>query len=115
MHYDIRYGGDVRALKIVCIQSTQPCGPRSNMDFTCYIWCTFDYYCANYAVIVLPSQTSGDMIQYVRSYKLKYVVRLLGFVDSAYALIGTLARIIISAVLNLTGVGALFAINHPPF
>ena len=34
LHYVIRYGGDVRALEIVCIQSTQPCGPRSNMDFT---------------------------------------------------------------------------------
>jgi hypothetical protein len=41
------------------------------------------------------------------------VVRRIGFVDSAYALIGTLARIIISAVLNLTGVGALFAVKHP--
>ena len=33
----IHYGVDVRALKIVCIRSTQPCGPRSNMDFTYYI------------------------------------------------------------------------------
>ena len=29
----------------------------------------FNYYCANYAVIVLPSQTSGDMIFHVRSYQ----------------------------------------------
>jgi len=41
------------------------------------------------------------------------VVRLLGFVDGVYALIGTLARIIISAVLELTGVAALFAVKHP--
>ena len=47
IHYVIRNGVEVRALKVVCIQSTQPCGPRSNMDFTCYIWSTFDYYCAN--------------------------------------------------------------------
>jgi hypothetical protein len=40
------------------------------------------------------------------------MVRLLGFVDGAYALIGTLARIKISAVLNLTGVGALFAVKY---
>ena len=39
------------------------------MDFTCYILSTYDYYCANYAVIVLPSQTSGDKIVYVRSYQ----------------------------------------------
>ena len=69
LQYVIRYGVDVRALKIVCIQITQSCGPRSNMVFTCYIWSTFDYYCANYAVILLPSQTSGDMIVYVRSYQ----------------------------------------------
>jgi len=39
-------------------------------------------------------------------------VRLLGFVDSANAFIGTLARIIISAVLNLTGVGVLCCKTH---
>jgi hypothetical protein len=69
IQYVIRYGVEVRALKIVCIQCTQPCGRRCNMDFTCYIWSTFDYYCADYAVIVLPSQTSGDKIVYVRIYQ----------------------------------------------
>ena len=39
------------------------------MDFTYYIWSTFEYYCANYAVIVPPSQTSGNKIVYVRSYQ----------------------------------------------
>ena len=34
-------------------------------------------------------------------------MRILGFVDSAYALIGTLARIIISAVLHLKRVRAI--------
>jgi len=67
IHCVIRYGVEVRTLKIVCIQSTQPYGPRSNMDLTCYICYTFDYYCANYAVIVLPSHTSGDNNVYVRS------------------------------------------------
>jgi hypothetical protein len=69
IHYVIRYGVEVRALKIVCIQSTKPCDPRSNMDLACYIWATFDYYCANYAVIVLLPHTSGDKIVYVRSYQ----------------------------------------------
>ena len=41
------------------------------------------------------------------------MVRLLGFVDSAYVLIVTLARIVISVVLNLKRVGALFALKHP--
>jgi hypothetical protein len=39
------------------------------MDLTCYIWSTFDYCCANYAVIVPPSHTSGDKFVYVRSYQ----------------------------------------------
>jgi len=47
--------------------------------------------------------------------KLKWVVRLLGFVDSAYALIGTLALIIISVALNLKRVRALFVVKIPLF
>jgi len=66
IHYVIQYGVEVRVLKIVFIQGTKPCVPRSNMDLTCYIGSTFDYYCANYAVIALPSHTSADKIVYVR-------------------------------------------------
>ena len=112
IHYIIRYGVEVRALKIVRIQSAQPRGPRCNMDLTCYIWYTFDYYCANYAVILLPSQNSGDKIVYVRSYQAAIGVRLLGFVGSKYALLGNLARVIISAVLNLKRVRAPFVVKH---
>ena len=68
MHYVTRYG-EVRDLKCVCIQITKPCGPRSNMDLTCYIWSTFEFYCANYAIIVLPSQASGEKLVYVRTYQ----------------------------------------------
>ena len=38
------------------------------MDLTYHIWTTFEYYCDNYAIIVLPSQTLGDKIVYVRHY-----------------------------------------------
>jgi len=42
--------------------------PRSNIDLTYNAWTTFDYYCSNYAIVVLPSQTSGDKILYVRHF-----------------------------------------------
>jgi len=67
--YVIRYGGDEIILRIAHIDSVNPCGPRSNMDLTYYVWTTFEYYCANYAIVVLPSQTSGDKIVYIRHYQ----------------------------------------------
>jgi len=39
------------------------------MDLTYYICTTFEYYCDNYAIVVLPSQTLGDKIVYVRHYQ----------------------------------------------
>jgi hypothetical protein len=107
IHYVIQYGVEVRVLKIVFIQGTKPCVPRSNMDLTCYIGSTFDDYCANNAVIALPSHTSADKIYTYVDPKLKYVMRLIGFVDSAYSLLRTLARIIISTELHLRSVRVL--------
>jgi len=49
LHYYIRYGVEVRCLKLVCVDSVGPCGPRSNIDLTHYVWATFEYYFANYA------------------------------------------------------------------
>ena len=69
LHYVIRYEGDEILLRIRCIDSVNSYGPRSNMDLTYYIWSTFEYYCNNYAIVVLPSQTSGDKIVYVRQYQ----------------------------------------------
>jgi len=69
LHYVIRYGAEIRALRIVCTGSVISCGPRSNIDLTHYIWSTFEYYCANYAIVLLPSHTSGDKIVYVRRYQ----------------------------------------------
>jgi len=69
LHFVIRYGGEEIVLRIVCTDSVNPYGPRSNMDLTYHIWTTYEYYCANYAIVVLPSQTSGDKIVYVRHYQ----------------------------------------------
>ena len=66
--YVIRYGEEIM-LRNACIDSFNPCGPRSNMDLTYHIWSTFEYYCTNYAIAVLPSQTSCDEIVYVRQYQ----------------------------------------------
>jgi len=69
LHYVIRYEGDEILLRIRCIDSVNSYGPRSNMDLSYYIWSTFEYYCNNYAIVMLPSQTSEDKIVYVRQYE----------------------------------------------
>jgi len=37
LHYVIRYGVEVRVLRIVCMDSVKPCGSHSNIDLTHYI------------------------------------------------------------------------------
>jgi len=113
LHYAIKYGEELRALRTVCIESVKPCGPHCNMDLTHYIWSSFEYYCANYALLVLSTRSSENKIVYVRHYEAEMAVRLLGFVDSAYALLRTLARIMILAAKNLKIVRAQFVINSP--
>ena len=39
------------------------------MDLTLYIKSSFEYYCANYAVIALPTRASDNKIVYVRHYR----------------------------------------------
>jgi len=68
VHYINRYGGVEIILNIAFVNSITPCVPRSNMDLTYYIWTTFEYYCTNYAIVVLPSQTLGEKIVYLRHY-----------------------------------------------
>jgi len=67
VHYYIRHDDEI-ILAIVFISSVLFCGPRSNIDLTHYVWTTFDFYCTNYAIVVLPSQTSGDKIVNVRHF-----------------------------------------------
>ena len=38
------------------------------MNLTYYVWTMFEYYCAIYAIVVLPSQNLGDKVLYVRHY-----------------------------------------------
>ena len=68
--YILRYGDDIIS-RIACIDSVNPCGPRTNMDLTYYVWTTFEYYWDNYAIVGLPSQNLGDKIVYVRHYQAK--------------------------------------------
>lgn len=69
IYYAVKYGVETTALRLVCIESAKPCGPRYNADLTDYVRPTFDYYCTNYATIVLPSHTSGNKIVCARQYK----------------------------------------------
>jgi len=66
MLHIIRHGGEEILLRLAFENSATPCGPRSNMHLTHYILTTFEYYCANYAIVLLPSQNLGDNILYVR-------------------------------------------------
>ena len=68
VRYIIRHGGEEIILFISIISSESACGPRSNIDLTYHVWTLFDFYCTNYAIVVLPSQTSGDKIVYVRHF-----------------------------------------------
>jgi hypothetical protein len=56
VYYTVKRGVETAALKIVCVNSSVPCGPRSKLDFTHFVWSTFAYYCTNYAMVVLPSK-----------------------------------------------------------
>jgi len=106
IYYAIRYGVEVTALRIIYIESVKPCGPLPIVDLTHYIWSTFEYYCANYAMIVLPSHTSDNKIVYAHHYRAEIggeTSRLCGQCVT-YALLRTLARIMILAVKTLKSV-----------
>jgi len=60
---------EIAALRLAIVNSIKPCGPRSSINFTYFMWKTFAYHVANYAMVVLPSRTSGDKILYTRFYK----------------------------------------------
>jgi len=68
VRYTIRHGGEEIILSISIIISDSPCGSRSNIDLTNHVWTLLDFFCTNYAIVVLPSQTSCDKIVYVRHY-----------------------------------------------
>jgi hypothetical protein len=57
------------SVRIACVESAKPCGPRSNIDLTYYVWSKFDYYRTNYAMIVLPSHTADNKIIYACHFK----------------------------------------------
>ena len=65
IYYTVRHGDLTIAVRIVCVDCVLPCGPRSNLNLVHFMWSTFAY-CSNYAIVVVPSRTSGDKILYVR-------------------------------------------------
>jgi hypothetical protein len=65
----VRCGVETVAVRIVCVDFAVPCGPRSNLDLTHFIWSTFAYYCTNYSMLVQPSHTLENKILYTRHYK----------------------------------------------
>ena len=77
------------------------------------MWKTFAYHVANYAMVMLPSHTSGDKILYTLSYKAEIGLTILGLVKCAYVIYGTFARCTALAVRNPTRVPVYFAANSP--
>jgi len=67
--YIARCGDITRAIRFFYVESLEPCGPRSNIDFVHFLWTTMAYYCTNYALVVLPSMTAGNKLIYMRHYK----------------------------------------------
>jgi hypothetical protein len=67
IYYAIRRVNTTIAVRIVCVTVT--CDPRSNLNLVRFMLSSFEYYCSNYAIVVVPSRTSGDKILYVRHYK----------------------------------------------
>jgi len=65
VHYTIRHGGEEIILAISVIISDPPCGPRSNLDLTNHVWTLSDFFCTNFAIVVLPSRTSDDKLVYI--------------------------------------------------
>ena len=45
-------------LKIYCIDTSNPCCPHSNRNFTHFIWNSFAFYFMSYATAVVPCSTS---------------------------------------------------------
>jgi hypothetical protein len=76
--YTGRCGVEVVALRIAYVNSLRPCGLRSNLDLIHFLWTNFSYYCTNYTMVILPSQTSGDRILYTLHYKAEMGERIIG-------------------------------------
>ena len=83
------------------------------MDLTCCIWSTFDYYFANYAILVLPAQTSGDKIVYVRSNQTEIGGETCRHCGQCVCITQKPRAITFFAVMHLKSVRVLFAVKKP--
>jgi len=68
VRYTIRHGGEEIKLSISIISSDSSYGPPFNIDLTYHVWSLSEFFGINYAIVVLPSPTSGDKIVYVMHY-----------------------------------------------
>ena len=113
IHFTVRHEDLTIAVRIVCVDCVSPCGPRSNLNLVHCMWSTFAYYCSNYAIVVVPSRTSGDKILYYATTRPRSEVRILVLVGSAYGTWRTLACCITYRVENLILVHASSVQNLP--
>jgi len=54
-------------LRIYCVDTSNACCPRSNVNFTHFIWNSFAFYFTGYAIAVVPCSTS-DKVMFLCHY-----------------------------------------------
>jgi hypothetical protein len=64
--YIVSYGNFSAMLRVTCVETERPCEPNSNFNLVHFIWASKFYYLANHAVFMLPSDTCGYRIVYIR-------------------------------------------------
>jgi hypothetical protein len=68
MEYKVRRGDLEKVIKIRCVDSLKPWGPRSDIDLVHFVWDCLVYYFLNYAIIVGPSSPS-EKVMYLCHYR----------------------------------------------
>jgi hypothetical protein len=66
--YTVRWGDVAKLIKLHCIDSVYPCGPRSNLDFVTYIWDSFSHYFMNHAITVGPG-SPREIVMFLKHYR----------------------------------------------
>jgi hypothetical protein len=66
--YTVRRVDVAKLIKIHCIDSVYPCGPRSNLDVVYYVWDSFYHYFMNHAITVGPDSPS-EKVMFLAHYK----------------------------------------------
>jgi hypothetical protein len=66
--YTVQRGDVTKLIKIYCIDSVYPCGPRSKLDFVNYIWDSFSHYFIKHAITVGPG-SPREKIMFLKHYR----------------------------------------------